>query len=218
MQPETMAGDRVAVERVRVHGMADGREMDPDLVCPPCLEPHAEHRMPCCISEHLEMRDGRLPYARGHEGGIVGVTAEGGVDRPRPGQPIPLHDRPVDAAHAPGRHHLDEPRERWLAFREHHQARCVAVEPVNDARPVWVFPSRYAPVQECVHERTRRVASTGVHHEPGRLIDDQYVLVLEDYWDGNLFRREPLLRNLSFDVLPVSDLVGTRGYFTVDEQ
>ena len=37
VQPEAMAGDRSAVQRVRVNRMPDGREVDPDLVRPPCL-------------------------------------------------------------------------------------------------------------------------------------------------------------------------------------
>ena len=37
VQPETMAGDGFAVQRVPVNGMPDGREVDPDLVRPPCL-------------------------------------------------------------------------------------------------------------------------------------------------------------------------------------
>src|SRR5215203_3786120 len=122
VQPEAMAGDRSAVQRVRVNGMPDGREVDPDLVRPPRLEPYAQHRMFCCSRKHLELRDGRLPYARGHEGGVVGVTADGGVDRPRPGQAFVLYDRPVDAGYPPGRHHPDETGVRRLAFREHHQA------------------------------------------------------------------------------------------------
>ena len=37
VQPETMSGDEFAVQRVPVNGMSDGREVDPDLVRPPCL-------------------------------------------------------------------------------------------------------------------------------------------------------------------------------------
>jgi len=59
---------------------------------------------------------------------------------------------------------------------------------------------------------------SGMHDEPRRLINDQDVLVLEDYGNGYILRRYALLGNLNLDALPVSDLVGTRGYFTVDEQ
>src|SRR5215210_7087343 len=85
MQPETTVWDRIAVQRIRVNGMPDGREVDPDLVRSPGLESYAEHRMSRRTLEYLEVRDGQPPYARGHEGRIVGVTAYGGVDRPRRG-------------------------------------------------------------------------------------------------------------------------------------
>jgi hypothetical protein len=39
VQPETMSGDRASVQRIRINWVSDGREVDPDLVCPPCLEP-----------------------------------------------------------------------------------------------------------------------------------------------------------------------------------
>ena len=84
MQPETMSRDRATVQRVRVKWVSDGREVDPDLVCPPRLEPYAEHGMSCCSRKHLEVRCRRLTYASGHERGIVWVTADGRVDRPRP--------------------------------------------------------------------------------------------------------------------------------------
>src|SRR5215218_8047260 len=134
--------------------MTDSREVDPDLVRSSGLEPYAEHRMSRRTLERLEVRDGWLPHARGHEGRVVGVAAYGGVDRPRPGLPASLHDHPVDAAHPPGRYHLDEPGVRRLAFREHHQARGIAVEPVDDPWSGWVFPSPNAPFHERVYERT----------------------------------------------------------------
>jgi hypothetical protein len=40
MEPEAPTRDRSAVERVSVDGVPDGREMDPDLVRPPRLEPY----------------------------------------------------------------------------------------------------------------------------------------------------------------------------------
>src|SRR5215204_7669621 len=58
VQPETMAGDRVAVQGVCVRRMPDGREVDPDLVRPPRLWPYAEHRTLPCARKSLEVRDG----------------------------------------------------------------------------------------------------------------------------------------------------------------
>src|SRR5918997_7224830 len=103
-----MAGHRATVQRVRVNGMSDGREVDPDLMRPPRLEPYAQHRMFCCSCKHLELRDCRLTYSSGHERGVVWVTADGGVDRPGPGEAFALYERPIVTFYPPRRHHPDE--------------------------------------------------------------------------------------------------------------
>src|SRR5215210_6769942 len=84
VQPEPTAGGRATVERVSVHRMSDGREVDPDLVRPPRLEVHAEHRVSRSLGQYLEVRHGRLPYPCGHQRGVIGVTADRRVDRTRP--------------------------------------------------------------------------------------------------------------------------------------
>src|SRR5919112_1920320 len=198
--------------------MVDGREVDPDLVRPPRFEPHAEHGVSGGFGEHLEMRDGRLPHAGGHESGGVGVAADGGVDRPRARQSCAYCYRPIDPVHAPGHHHLHEPGVCWLAFRQNHQARGAAVKPVNHAWPGGIFPTFYAPVQECVHERTRRVAGARMCHETRGLVDNQDVLVLEDYGNGYIFGREALLRDLRIDTLPAAYSVRRRELLSIDEQ
>src|SRR5918998_229221 len=66
VQPEPAFGDRGPVERVGVNGVADSREVDPDLVRPPGLEPHPEHRVPRRLPQDLEVRDGSLAHAGGH--------------------------------------------------------------------------------------------------------------------------------------------------------
>ena len=85
VQPETTAGDPAAVEWVRVDWVSDGREVDPDLVRPPGLESYSQHRMFGCGGQYLESRHRRLAYTGGHERRVVRVTADGGVDGPRPG-------------------------------------------------------------------------------------------------------------------------------------
>src|SRR3712207_7192550 len=67
VQPEAPARDSLPVERVGVDGVSDGREVDPDLVCPPRLEPHPEHRMSRRLPQHLEVRDGGPADPRCHQ-------------------------------------------------------------------------------------------------------------------------------------------------------
>src|SRR5215210_3060935 len=218
VQPETPPGDRAAVERVGVYGMPDGREVDPDLVRPSRFEPYAEHGMPRRTREHGEVRDGRLAYAGGHEGRVIRIAADGGVDRPRAGQSCAVCDRPVETLHPPGRHHPDEPGVCRLAFRKHHQARGVAVEPVNHPGPAWILSPCYAPVQECVHERSRRVAGARMHHKPSWFVDDQDVLILEVYENRDIFGREALLRDPHLDALSAAHPVRRKDLLAIDEQ
>src|SRR5215210_557551 len=183
-----MMWDGVPVERVRVHRMSDGGEVDPDLVRPPRLETHPEHRVPCGLREDLEMSNCGPPHSRGHERRVVRVPADRRVYGPCRGQPFPNHEGTVDAAHPPGRHHLYESRVSGLTFRQHQQARGVAVETVDDAGTVGVVAARYASIQERVHERTRRVASARVYNESGGFVHHQQMLVLEDYGHRDLLR------------------------------
>src|SRR4051812_30181486 len=57
-----------------------------------------------------------------------------------------------------------------------------------------------------------------MNDETGRFVHDQDGFVLVDYRDRDVLRREPFLRQPGFYELPVSDLVGRRGFLTVDEQ
>src|SRR5215210_4022975 len=57
-----------------------------------------------------------------------------------------------------------------------------------------------------------------MYHEPCGLVHDQDVLVLEDYGDGDLLRRESLLGNPRLDVLSPAHLEGRRSSLAVDEQ
>jgi len=89
---------------------------------------------------------------------------------------------------------------------------------VNDAGAQRVIPAFNAPVQECVHERARRVASAWVHHEPCRFVHYQDVLILEDDGYGDLFGGEIVLGDMRFYGLSAADPVGRRDFAAIDEQ
>ena len=89
---------------------------------------------------------------------------------------------------------------------------------MNDAGAQRVIPTFNAPVQERVHERARRVASSWVHHEPCRFVHYQDMLVLEDHGDGDLLGREILLGDARFHVLSAPDPVGRIGFAAIDEE
>src|ERR687897_1864841 len=89
---------------------------------------------------------------------------------------------------------------------------------MNDARAQRVIPTFNAPVQERVHERARRVASSWVHHEPCRFVHYQDMLVLEEHGDGDLLGRESLLGDTCFHALSAPDRVGRIGFAAIYEE
>lgn len=92
-------GGRATVSAISEHGMADLREVDPDLVLAPCLEPAADDCRGREPLNNLEVRDGALPGAA--QGGRAhrqapGVFDEVGDDRPRVLLDTPHDDGRVD--------------------------------------------------------------------------------------------------------------------------
>ena len=57
-----------------------------------------------------------------------------------------------------------------------------------------------------------------MHHEASRLVDDQDVLVLENYGNGYILGREALLRDPRLDALSAAHSVGWRDLSTIEEQ
>ena len=57
------------------------------------------------------------------------------------------------------------------------QARCVAIEPVDDARAIGFLSAFDGVREQPVHERACRVSGCGVDDDTGRLVDDEQVLV-----------------------------------------
>src|SRR5215218_7890683 len=88
MQPQAASWNGLSVQRVGVDRISDGREVDPDLVGPPRLELHSEHRVARGLREHLEVGDGGPPYPCGHERRGVRVAPDRRVDRARLRQPF----------------------------------------------------------------------------------------------------------------------------------
>ena len=152
LAPELLVRD--AVDRVAHDRQPDRRQVDADLVRAAGLEPDVEQRVPAEQPLHLEVRD-RL--ARGVRVERVArrlapVAADRRLDPPGPRARPPAHERLVAPLELPGAHELLQLRVRLLAARDDEQARRVAVEPVDDAGPLLVLPTR-GQADEPVHER-----------------------------------------------------------------
>jgi hypothetical protein len=106
----------------------------------------------------------------------------------------------------------------FLRSGNHEQARCVAVQPVDDPRAVRNFTSCDPPVEERVDERAALVTRGWMHDEPRRLVDDEQVLVVVGNSKLSLLCLQCRLRALTrrdLDGLAALEPVTFRDTFTV---
>ena len=183
-----------------------------------CVRPvsrvHAQQRV---VAEHaldLEVRDGgarrvgveRLPRRLG------AVAADRGLDRAAQGARPAAHERQIGALELVA---ADEPLQasvRFLRARDDEQARRVAVEAVDDARPLRVAAGG-AVLQQAVHERPARVAGRRVDDDARRLVDDEQVLVLPGDAQVDVLGHQlrlGALGRLELELLPAGDPVALR--------
>ena len=94
---------------------------------------------------------------------------------------------------------------RLVRARDDEQARRVAVEPVDDSRPLRLLAARDRVAEQPVDERPARVAGRRMHDDARRLVDDEQVLVLVGDAQVELLgleaRRAPL-RQLEVELAP----------------
>ena len=135
---------------------------------------------------------GRAVGARHDPAPIAGVAPKRFLDRSRRRPRDALHDGQIFFAHAARVRVPLHGRVCGRRQRHQHQARGVLVEPRQHAGA-----RRRAvpePPQHRVQHGLRRVLVGGVHHDAGRLVDRQQVLVFEQDVERELFgcwRRAP---------------------------
>ena len=107
---------------------------------------------------------------------------------------------------------------RLVRAGDDEQAGGVAVEPVDDPRPVLVAAGHVVS-EQAVHERPALVARPGMNDDAGRLVDDEQVLVLPDDVEIHLLglERAGLGGELDDDLLPALEPVALRPRLAVDE-
>ena len=79
---------------------------------------------------------------------------------------------------------------RRVRLRGHQKPGSIPVEPMHDSGPFHSSDSGEACAamgEERIDERPRFMSGGRMHHEPGRLVDDEQILVLEDDFEWNLF-------------------------------
>ena len=106
---------------------------------------------------------------------------------------------------------------RLVRAGDDEEARRVAIEPVDDARPV-VVAAGGAEREQAVHERPRLLPAGGMDDEAGRLVDDEEVLVLVDDVERDRLGDElPGLGQRDVELLPALEPEALRPGLPVDE-
>ncbi len=107
---------------------------------------------------------------------------------------------------------------RAVVLGDDHQARCIAIQPVNDARPALAADAGKtltAMGDEGVDQRACPVAGSGMNDKPGGLVDDDEVIILIDHGkrDGLALRpRGDRRRDKHFDAGPRFDAMAGLHY------
>ena len=89
VQPETAIWDGLSVERVGVDRVSDGREVDPDLVGPPRLQPHPEHGVSRGVGQTSKCVMAGFPTPAAMSVGLSGSRPTGESMVPVSGKPSP---------------------------------------------------------------------------------------------------------------------------------
>ena len=212
-----VAGD--AVDGIAADGKPDRLQMDADLVRPPRLEPHLEERARPDELLHLEPRD-RVPGRLGVERtarSVAAVTADRRLDPAGSGTRRAQDEREVAPLDPSLANRVREPHVRVVGARDDEQPGRVAVEAVDEPRPLGVS-TRRSEREQTVRERRSTVRSGGMRDEARRLVDDEQVLVLVHDVEPELDRNEhPCRRKRDLDLLAAREPMALRTRPPVDE-
>ena len=96
-----------------------------------------------------------------------------------------VHDGDVLARDAMRLQLLHQGRLRGQCFGDDQKPAGVLVEPVHDASARNFF-KRGRVLQQGIEQRARPIAAAGVHHQPGRFVNDDQVLVLVNDIESDL--------------------------------
>ena len=181
------------------------RQMDADLVGPAGFEPALDQSgqgfgwgtidLPDLVMRHRVPPPGG---SHGHLQRIGRIAAKVGVDgalRPRRRAPDEGEIAPVEVTGPPVIGELRrEMLMRGIGLGGDEQAGRLLVEPVHDAgadHTADTGQARRAVMEQCVDERARRHAGAGMHDHPGRLVDDDQIVILMDDIERNGLGRGP---------------------------
>ena len=157
------------------------RKVHSDLVRAPGVQGAAQAAEGIRPQEQLDIR--RRVLAGGdhrHADARLRIAADRRIDAQRAPRHRAMGDREVFAMHVARRDGAHEGGHGLQGLADHHQPRGVLVQPVHDAGTRQRRRARIAR-QQAVEHCARPVAGRRMHHQAGRLVDDQQVLVLEHH-------------------------------------
>ncbi len=187
--------EAAAVNRISQNRMADMREMHADLMRPAGFEHEPQQRNVAAGRspgkvEHFIMRlslaaDDASRYRDFHAVGAA--SPEPRIDGPFRPRKLAPDERQIAAMQpavaAVAFELLRQALVRGVGLGDHEQARRILVQAMHDARPLDAANAGEAFAamgDQSVDERSRGVAGCRVHDEPGRLIDDDEIVVFVD--------------------------------------
>ena len=182
-----------SVQRVADNRMADGAQVDANLMCPPGVNRHLTERE---TGQMMGARDARHRLARifrprRHLLPIGRVATDRRID-PSSG----LHDPPdqrdvllLDLAIVELTRQL---LMRAVVLGDHHEPGRPSIEPVNDPWPQLAADAAEIGqmVKQRVHQRARPVSRCRVDHHPRRLVQHREIQILVEDLEGQRFRAD----------------------------
>jgi hypothetical protein len=102
----------------------------------------------------------------------------------------PRHEGEINLGHGAGGELPGKIAMGCIVFRDHETAARFLVQAMHDPRPFLSSDARqiFAVRQQCVDQGMLLMAGTGMHHDPGGLVQHQQIVVLEKDLEGDLFR------------------------------
>ena len=188
----------LAVQGVAHQGMVDVAHVHADLMRAPGVEVAFDQGVALIAAgglkalEHLEGGDGlageRVVRHR-HLHAVARRAGDAGVDGPLVHDDLAVHERDVAAVEGAGPDEVLQLALRVIVLCGEHEARRIAVQPMHDPRTVLPLHGPQmldaAVVDERVGERAVLVPVRRVAHQAALLGEDDQVIVLIAYVEGN---------------------------------
>lgn len=175
----------IAVSDVADQRVADVFEVDADLVGAAGMEGGFEERHGSEAFEDAVAGAGGPSGAigDGHAFAVGGMPGDGGVDLALIGRERTAGEREVDLIDLAGAELGGQGEMRDVIFCGHDTTAGVTVEPMDDARagdPADAAELATAVMEQRIDECAFGMSGRGVNHHPGRFVEDEQVIVLEE--------------------------------------